>query len=149
VTDYKGRPRTGFRFPINTQHHIPQLHFQLLTMATSPVSKTVSSTSTMGRTGTRNTGFPEPFSDARNTTLPHPEAVTQPGEELDVSVITTPTKNRRKLLSNKRGRYMDDNAGMVGDVQYADEKVETHQRKGGIMHKLEEKLHLRKGSDGN
>jgi len=46
------------------------------------------------------TGFPEPFSPDRNTTLPHPEGAARPNEELPVAAIQH--KHHLRLLHRHR-----------------------------------------------
>jgi len=46
------------------------------------------------------TGFQEPFSPDRNTTLPHPEGATRPSEELPTAAIQH--KDHHRLLHRHR-----------------------------------------------
>ncbi|KAF8254015.1 hypothetical protein K440DRAFT_592783 [Wilcoxina mikolae CBS 423.85] len=45
-----------------------------------------------------DTGFPEPFSQDRNTTLPHPEAATRPHEELPESILEASKRHRASRM---------------------------------------------------
>jgi hypothetical protein len=85
-----------------------------------------------------------------NTTLPHPEAKTAPGEELNTDIIDV-NKGRSRLgifgrnQGRKNGPMTDE---MSGSIEYADNSPDVKEE--GLIrrniHKMEEKLHLRKSS---
>lgn len=63
------------------------------------------SASTKPRREPRDTGFPEPFNDVRNTTLPHPEADLSPNaciSQEDVNPDRALSRTRRSFLRKKR-----------------------------------------------
>ncbi|KAF7543025.1 hypothetical protein G7Z17_g11082 [Cylindrodendrum hubeiense] len=53
----------------------------------------------------RDTGFPEPFNNVRNTTLPHPDADLSPGaciSQDDISPERALSRSRRSFMRKKR-----------------------------------------------
>ncbi|KAL2071919.1 hypothetical protein VTL71DRAFT_13154 [Oculimacula yallundae] len=79
----------------------------------------------------KNTGFPEPLSEDRNTTLPHPDADTSPNATIEAPDVVR-TQSRRSLLSRHHssqsqkhhliGAHPKDleKAGLYDNIQYAD-----------------------------
>ncbi|KAI8669124.1 hypothetical protein NCS57_00726400 [Fusarium keratoplasticum] len=78
---------------------VPQIEI----MAASPTTTTT--TTTKPRREPRDTGFPEPFNDVRNTTLPHPDADLSPNaciSQEDIDPNRALTRTRRSFLRKKR-----------------------------------------------
>lgn len=89
----------------------------------------------------RDTGFPEPLSNDRNTTLPHPDADTSPNatmEAPDLNLVRT--RSRRSFLhgrhshSRKNSKFdsgvsLGSTAGLYDNVQYADGSTEDRSAK--------------------
>ncbi|KAK7419903.1 hypothetical protein QQX98_003090 [Neonectria punicea] len=71
---------------------------QIQVMSPSPTVKS-------RRREPRDTGFPEPFNDVRNTTLPHPDADLSPNaciSQEDISPERALSRSRRSFLRKKR-----------------------------------------------
>jgi len=75
----------------------------------------------------KNTGFPEPLSPDRNTTLPHPDADTSPNASIEApDVDLTRTHSRRSFLhsrhqsKNSFGKIDLKQSGFYDNIQYAD-----------------------------
>ncbi|KAF4981431.1 hypothetical protein FZEAL_2779 [Fusarium zealandicum] len=69
------------------------------------MASTPTTTTTKTRREPRDTGFPEPFNDVRNTTLPHPEADLSPDaciSQEDVDPRRALSRTRRSFLRKKR-----------------------------------------------
>ncbi|KAM5352277.1 hypothetical protein ACJ41O_005000 [Fusarium nematophilum] len=69
------------------------------------MASTPTTTTTKPRRVPRDTGFPEPFNDFRNTTLPHPDADLSPNaciSQEDVSPDRALSRTRRSFLRKKR-----------------------------------------------
>lgn len=79
----------------------------------------------------RHTGFPEPLSIDRNTTLPHPDADTSPGatiESADIDLVRT--HSRLSFRGRHRsGKHIKNSLVVPEDlyknIQYADGSKET------------------------
>lgn len=77
-----------------TSKTVPQINI----MSPSPTIKS-------RRREPRDTGFPEPFNDVRNTTLPHPDADLSPNACIsheDISPERALSRSRRSFLRKKR-----------------------------------------------
>ncbi|KAI9808723.1 MAG: hypothetical protein M1825_003875 [Sarcosagium campestre] len=75
--------------------------------ATSAVAAPLSSpTSTTHSRRYQDTGFPEPLSEDRNTTLAHPEADHAPGEEISAAVIGATTADEVHRRRHGLGRVV-------------------------------------------
>jgi len=78
------------------------------------------------RTSTeRNTGFPEPFNNDRNTTLPHPDADTSPNATLEApNIALSKINSRHSLFHHGRHHSHGKNDGKKEDLEkdglYAD-----------------------------
>lgn len=113
------------------------------------------------RSTKKNTGFPEPFSEDRNTTLPHPDADTSPNATIEAPDLDLTRTHSRSSFLHRNGRhhnghhlfgrhdsldkmyanitYADDEAGSkdhpegpkTGDVDA--EKMETNGVDGGVQ----------------
>ncbi|CZR68373.1 uncharacterized protein PAC_18272 [Phialocephala subalpina] len=79
--------------------------------------------------GSKNTGFPEPFSEDRNTTLPHPDADTSPNATIEAPDDLTRTHSRSSFL-HRNGRHHsghhlfgrhDSLDKMYANITYADD----------------------------
>ncbi|KAL5322191.1 hypothetical protein ACEPPN_010161 [Leptodophora sp. 'Broadleaf-Isolate-01'] len=77
----------------------------------------------------KDTGFPEPLSEDRNTTLPHPEADTSPNATIEAPDIDmTRTHSRRSFLSRHSSHQKNssfhpkdlEKSGLYDNIQYAD-----------------------------
>jgi hypothetical protein len=89
----------------------------------------------------RDTGFPEPLSNDRNTTLPHPDADTSPNatmEAPDLNLVRT--RSRRSFLhgrhshSRKNSKFdsgvsLEKTAGLYDNIQYAGGSIEDRSAK--------------------
>jgi hypothetical protein len=89
----------------------------------------------------RDTGFPEPLSHDRNTTLPHPDADTSPNatmEAPDLNLVRT--RSRRSFLHGRHshsrkgskhdsGVSLEKTAGLYDNIQYADGSSEDRSSK--------------------
>ncbi|KAF8538339.1 hypothetical protein BDD12DRAFT_842688 [Trichophaea hybrida] len=69
-----------------------------------------------------DTGFPEPFSHDRNTTLPHPEAATRPHEELPESILEASKRHRvsRMIPGKHRKLHKDVEQEMYSELETVD-----------------------------
>ncbi|KAH7348309.1 hypothetical protein BKA65DRAFT_258119 [Rhexocercosporidium sp. MPI-PUGE-AT-0058] len=77
----------------------------------------------------KDTGFPEPLSEDRNTTLPHPEADTSPNATIEAP-DANPTRphSRRSFLGRHHSHQKSssflpkdlENSGLYDNIQYAD-----------------------------
>lgn len=84
----------------------------------------------------KNTGFPEPLSPDRNTTLPHPDADTSPNASIeapDVDLTRTHSRNsflhRRHHSKNSFGKVDVKDSSLYDNVQYVDGTRETTNRR--------------------
>jgi len=93
----------------------------------------------------KDTGFPEPLSEDRNTTLPHPEADTTPGATIEApDIALSRTRSRHSIhlpgrghsrksskigngtmatmstMASPNGSVMDVNGSLYGNIEYAD-----------------------------
>ncbi|KFX96044.1 hypothetical protein O988_05514 [Pseudogymnoascus sp. VKM F-3808] len=81
--------------------------------------------------GVRYTGFREPFSTDRNTTLPHPSADISPQASLEASDITIERSILRLLKYSRKRSYSSKQKGFLNlgnkynDMQDADDLRKT------------------------
>ncbi|KAG4420606.1 hypothetical protein IFR04_006313 [Cadophora malorum] len=85
----------------------------------------------------KDTGFPEPLSEDRNTTLPHPEADTSPNASIEApDVDLARTHTRRSFLgrhsSHQKASSFNskdlEKSGLYDSIEYADgSREERHQ----------------------
>jgi len=80
----------------------------------------------------KNTGFPEPMSPDRNTTLPHPDADTSPNASIEapnVDLTRTNSRNsflhRRHQSKNSFGKADMKDSSLYDNIQYGDGTRET------------------------
>ncbi|KAI5851595.1 hypothetical protein DFP73DRAFT_161602 [Morchella snyderi] len=88
-------------------------HPHKTTTAPAPAPSTAPGTNTdINKTlhGTRDTGFPEPLSVERNTTLPHKDAQTAPHEKLDTAVISEKHHRHRAHMRHHHNRHKAERA---------------------------------------
>lgn len=93
---------------------------------------------------TRNTGFPEPLSPDRNTTLPHPDADTSKNACIsgpDIPLQRTHVRNRsflsrhhagnghHNLCHKTDGTISVEDSGLYDNITYADGSEETRNSK--------------------
>ncbi|KAH0613585.1 uncharacterized protein H6S33_005471 [Morchella sextelata] len=84
-------------------------HTTATTTAPAPAAGTANDINKT-RHGTRETGFPEPLSLERNTTLPHQDAQTAPHEELDTAVISEKHHRHRPHVRHHHNRQKAERA---------------------------------------
>ncbi|KAH7412396.1 hypothetical protein BKA64DRAFT_327914 [Cadophora sp. MPI-SDFR-AT-0126] len=85
----------------------------------------------------KDTGFPEPLSEDRNTTLPHPEADTSPNASIEApDVDLSRTHTRRSFLGRHSSHQKASNfhpkdlekSGLYDNIEYTDgSREEKHQ----------------------
>lgn len=83
------------------------------------------------------TGFQEPFSPDRNTTLPHPEGATRPSEELPAAAIQH--KHHHRLLHRHR------KADQVEEDMYAGLNVHDNPDNSDVIPEQEEEEERKDG----
>ncbi|KUJ06482.1 uncharacterized protein LY89DRAFT_603246 [Mollisia scopiformis] len=105
----------------------------------------------------KHTGFPEPFSEDRNTTLPHPEADTSPNATIEApDVDLTRTHSRSSFLHRKHHSHhlwnshdTPEKMGLYDNITYADDDTETlapeHIEKANGVDGIHEEVEQKKG----
>ncbi|RPA71759.1 hypothetical protein BJ508DRAFT_419795 [Ascobolus immersus RN42] len=118
-----------------------------LNPSTSRHSASSSIDSNASSTANHDTGFPEPFSLERNTTLKHPDAISDPDADMATLIISSkhhkrvphPHLNKHPHLLKKRENGMgagegDGVFGEEGEGEMPEEKKEGKLKK--VVHKL-------------
>lgn len=96
----------------------------------------------------RDTGFPEPLSEDRNTTIPHPEGLAHATREVDEAVMTaTKTHRHRRLIPGHHHHHKSEQEmeremyeGLeTMDAENVDGVEDEHRHEGTVkkvLHKL-------------
>lgn len=80
----------------------------------------------------KNTGFPEPFSEDRNTTLTHPDADTSPNATIEAPALDLTRTHSRSSFLHRNGRHHSGHhlfgrheslEKMYANIMYADDEA--------------------------
>merc|ERR1711964_691753 len=113
--------------PLEESTYIPPSHEQ------SHPRSTIGGGNSLGK----DTGFPEPLSEDRNTTLPHPEADTSPNASIEAPDVDLARTNTRRSFLGRHSSHQKassfhpkdlEKSGLYDSIEYADgSREERHQ----------------------